>query len=139
MKYTFLVLILCLSIIACGPQVTVVKTDQLQYRRTLKDDIRQLNFNLILELDKKNTQLDVSELDVSLNDIYLGKAVIGGASQAIESQRYRLPVRVTFPTDILVLLDENEISVDGFLMLNGKKTPIQFKEKAVRVNNMTAL
>lgn len=124
---------------SCGSNVQVVKSDKFQYRRTLKDDVRQLNFDLILELSKSSASLDVSELDITVNDTYLGKAVIGGASEPIPTQRYSLPVRVTFPADILVISDQNDVEVKGYLMLDGKKKDILYTEKAVYINNMTAL
>lgn len=139
MKHSWILLFISGLLFGCQSNVKVVKTDLYQFRRTMKDDVRQLNFELILEMPSSKSTLDMAELDVTVNGRYLGKSVIGGTSQPIETQRYRMPVRVTFPDTTLVITDENTVLIEGTLQINGKRQNVSHTEKAAYINNMTAL
>lgn len=132
-------LLLCFILSACATKIEVVRTDKCQLRRTLKDDIFQFNFDLVVRFSKTANTLDESELNVEVNGVYLGKAVIAAQTEPIETEKYILPVRVTFPSSSLVITDGNLLKVEGYLLLNGKKQPVQFTQNDVRINNMTAL
>lgn len=132
-------LLLCFILSACGTNIEIVRTDKCQLRRTLKEDVFQFNFDLVVRFSKTDNLLDESELDVEVNGVYLGKAVIAAQTEPIETERYILPVRVTFPSSSLVITDGNQLKVGGYLLLNGKKQTIGFQQEDVRITNMTAL
>lgn len=139
MKNSIIILFLTFMLAACGMKMDIVKTDKCQLRRTLKEDVSQFNFDLIIQFSKTGHLINESELDIQVNGAYLGKAVIAATTQAIETDRYVLPIRVTFPSSVLVITDKNKINVDGFLQIDGKNRPIHFEQENIYINNMTAL
>ncbi len=139
MKNPFVIILLSLLLTACSAGFEVLKTDKCQLRRTLKEDVFQFNFDLVIQFDKAGYTIDISELEVNVNDVYLGKAVIAAETLPVETERYILPVRVTYPSSALVITDENKIKVEGFLNLNQKKYPVHFEQDKVYINNMTVL
>lgn len=139
MKNPFVIVLLSLLLTSCNAGFDVIKTDKCQLRRTLKEDVFQFNFDLVIQFDKAGYTIDISELDVNVNGVDLGKAVIAAETLPIEKERYILPIRVTYPSSALVITDENQIKVDGFLNINQKKYPVHFEQDKVYINNMTVL
>lgn len=138
MKKIFLFLPLCILMVACNSKLEIAGLEKAQLRSTLKPDIYQFNFDLILEFSRTNQVIGFSEIDVKVNGIYLGKSIIAAETEPLNSERYVLPLRLTFPANKLVITDENTIEIFGFLNVNDVKRDIQFVQNELYINNMTS-
>lgn len=119
--------------------VDVLSVENAQLRNTLRAGRYQFNAELIIQLKARETTIGFSELDVFVNDVYLGKAVIGAETLSLPEGRQRLPFRVVFPDTLLVLTSPNTIRLDGHLMLNGKQRKVQFSDSNLSVLNLTGM
>lgn len=138
MKKLILFLPICFLMIACHSKMEIVKAEKCQLRKTTKENTNQFNFDLIIQFSRNHQELGMSEIDVKVNGVYLGKSVIAVDSEPLESDRYVLPLRVTFPAEKLVITDENTIEIDGYLNVNNQQRNIQFVQNGLTVNNMTS-
>ena len=138
MKKIFLFLPICILMLACNSKIEIVGVEKCQLRRTLKPEINQFNFDLILQFSRTNQVIGFSEIDVKVNGIYLGKSIIAAETEPLNSDRYLLPLRVTFPADKLVISTENTIEIIGFLNINDQQRDIQFVQNSLYINNMTS-
>lgn len=135
MRATIYLIFLSATLLSCSPQVEIQDIDKCQLRSTLKDDILQLSLNLMIELSEKNLIINFAQIDIEVNDIYLGSSVIAAETSPILENRYSLPVRVTFLKSTYKISDVNKILVDGHLEINGKTHPIQFQKDDVQISN----
>ena len=138
MKKIFLFLPICILMLVCNSKIEIVGVEKGQLRRTLKPEINQFNFDLILQFSRTNQVIGFSEIDVKVNGIYLGKSIIAAETEPLNSDRYLLPLRVTFPVDKLVISTENTIEIIGFLNINDQQRDIQFVQNSLYINNMTS-
>lgn len=138
MKKFILFLPICLILVACNSKIEIVNAEKCQLRRTEKENINQFNFDLIVQFSKKNLVIGYTEIDVKVNGFYLGKSVIAADTEPLNTERYVMPLRVTFPADRLVITEENTLELDGFMNVNDQQRDIQFVQNGLSVNNMTS-
>jgi hypothetical protein len=113
--------------------------DKAQLRNSLRDNRYQFNAELILDIKRDDISVGYSELEVTVNSVYLGKAIIGAETLSLNKGRQRLPFRVIFPDSILVLTTPNSIELSGYLTLNCRKNLISFKNADLHVLNLTGM
>lgn len=138
MKKLFLFLPICILLFACNSKLEIAGVDKCQLHQTPKEGINQFNFDIILQFSRMNQTIGFSEIDVKVNGVYLGKSVIAAETEPLNTERYLLPLRVTFPANKLVITEENTLEIDGFLSINGIERNIQYVKNDVYINNMTS-
>jgi predicted nucleotidyltransferase len=138
MKNFFLFLSISFLLTSCHSKIDIVKIEKCQLRSTTKNDINQFNFDMIIQFSRMNQVIEYSEIDVKVNGVYLGKSIIAAETEPLNTERYVMPLRVTFPANKLVITDENTVEIDGFLNINNQQRNIQFVQNGLSVNNMTS-
>lgn len=136
-----IILLICIStiLVGCNSQVKIQDIDKCQLRNTLKDDVFQLSFNLIVELSKKNLIINSAKIDIEMNGNYLGSSILAAETSPIQGTRYSLPVRVTFPKSNFKISDINKILLDGHLKINGKIHSIQFLKDNAQISTFISV
>jgi hypothetical protein len=117
----------------------IIKVEKAQLRNTLREGRYQFNAELILDVRKDDVVIGFSELDVTVNQVYLGKAIIGAETLPLNKGRQRLPFRLIFPDSLLVLTTPNTIELSGYLTLNQRKRQISWKQDELHVMNLTGM
>lgn len=92
-----------------------------------------------VDLQGRNPQLGASELEVTVNNTYLGEAVIAADTRPLEPGRNVLGLRVVFPNDRLVLTTPNSIHVHGYLTVNGKRVKVFAEDSDMHILNLTGM
>lgn len=131
---------LVIACVSCKSRyVDTVLVDKAQLRNTLREGRYQFNAELILDVKKEDVSIGYSELGVTVNGIYLGKAILGAETLSLSKGRQRLPFRVIFPDSILVLTSPNTIELSGYLTLNQLEVGVSLKETDLHVLNLTGM
>jgi hypothetical protein len=138
MKKIILFLPMCFLLFACDSKIEIVTAEKCQLRRTKKENINQFNFDLIVQFSRLNQVIGYTEIDVKVNGVYFGKSIIAADTEPLNTERYVMPLRVTFPADKLVITEENTLELDGFMNVNDQQRDIQFVKNGLSVNNMTS-
>lgn len=132
-------IMIIISVSCKSRHADIIKVEKAQLRNTLREGRYQFNAELILDVRKDDVSIGYSELDVTVNQVYLGKAIIGAETLSLNKGRQRLPFRVIFPDSLLVLTTPNSIELTGYLTLNQRKSLISWKEDELHVLNLTGM
>ena len=138
-KFRYAFIIGMFGLQACTTQVDIRGIDKCELRSTARPEIVQLNFDVLMHFSKPRTKVGESIIRVSVDQKYLGTSVISAETSPVESQSYKLPLRITFPDSLLTLGHQIQIHLQGYWYINGKKQEIQYKMPQVAVSNLRNL
>lgn len=134
----FLSISILLMLTACSNPVQPDKLDKAQLRNTLREGYYQFNVDLWMKVSRE-VQLKASELDIYVNGIYLGQAILAADTRPLEPGRHKLGLRVVFPNDKLVLTTPNVVEVKGEIQLSSSAIKVQMKNEQMSVLNLTGM
>jgi hypothetical protein len=138
MTQRFLSIAILLIITACSSPVQPDRLDKAQLRNTLREGYFQFNVDLWMEVSKE-VQLKASELDVYVNGVHLGQAILAADTRPLEPGRQKLGLRVVFPNTKLVLTTPNVVEVKGTIQLSSSTINVQVRNEQLSVLNLTGM
>jgi len=134
----FVHIAILLLLTACSSPLQPDTLDKAQLRNTLRAGYYQFNVDMWMDV-RREVQLKSSELDVYVNGIYLGQAILAADTRPLEPGRQKIGLRVVFPNTKLVLTTPNVVEIKGIIHLASSSIKVSIKDEQMSVLNLTGM
>jgi hypothetical protein len=138
MKQCLPIIAILLIVTACSSPVQPDTLDKAQLRNTLREGYFQFIVDLWMEVSKE-VHIRAAALDVYVNGVYLGQAILAADTRPLEPGRHKLGLRVVFPNTKLVLTTPNIVEIKGTIQLSSSVVRVQVKDEQMSVLNLTGM